>query len=121
MAMNGYRINDDSLRRTVNLSEALLDGFITQEEFVGKLDSDFREAIYREQRHRYLLEDAVRAWREHSDFYLAGHPYRPVESDYELLVERFEDGYDANVDENYQWEYHVEQFCIEVQGDRSAA
>lgn len=122
MAIGSYPIAKESLTTAQNLISALADGLVTPGEFAARLPSDFREAVYREQEHRYLLEDAASAWREHSEFYLAGgHARYSFPWICEELVDRFEKSYDSNVDERYQWEYHVEQLCIDMQGGLEAA
>lgn len=114
-------ITDEDVETATCLMEDCYHGFITVQEAVERMPFDVAEAIYRVQEHRYLLVDAKRAWEDHAGWYMPkGSLYKPTTRDYEKLVERFQREYSADVDENYQWEYAVEQFCIENQKRFSA-
>lgn len=109
-----YVVAMKSLEEAASQLDELLNGFIGLGKFLEELPEDFENAIYRHREHYYRMQDAITAWERYSEEYLPkGSSFVPDESDYENLVERFEDNFDCNVDENYQWEFNVEQFCIE--------
>ena len=77
------------------------------------LTADELEAAYRERQHQYLLANARRHIKEYCDY----EGIADLSDDdglAEVCMQRFEDDFNCNVDENAQWESAVRE-CIRDQ------
>lgn len=82
-----------------------------------KKPTEAEYAAYRKVQHYFEFQDAMCQVEDYDD--LNGTIWREklTEGDYEVLVERYDDAYDCNINENALWEAVIETYVEREYGN----